>query len=201
MSLEIAKSIKITENLCDLLDSDCSLDDLEKPTMEVLRFLWEQSNLLYDLVQNRAESEGISGKGYFDGVKLGELAHKIASKLRVKNLSNPEEIALKIRLKAILQVQNHYHHIIGPAMLEHSAVLESLGRIDEAADNYECIISDFSWFLDDYSEEEKIDNEEDVLSIQSLQSALHLRLKQNPPLQEKKAFEEKLKKIEILLSN
>ncbi len=200
MSLEIDKCIEVADNLCDQFDSDTSSNNLESPTMEVLRFLWDQANLLYDSVQKRPENEGRSGRDYFDGVKLGELAHKIALKLRARNLTNPEEIALRIRLKAILQVQGHYHHIIGPAMLEHCEVLESLGRVEEAMENYYCIISDFSWLLNDYDENEKVENEEDVVSIQSLHKALALRLNQELPLQEKQALEEKLKNAELLLS-
>ncbi len=201
MSLEIDRCIEVTDNLCNLFDSGASRDNLESPTMEALRYLWDQANFLYDLVQGRPECEGRSGKDYFDGVKLGELAYRIALKLRTRNLTNPEEIALRIRLKAILQVQGHYHHIIGPAMLEHCEVLEILDRIEEAIDNYDCIISDFSWFLDNYSEDEEVENEEDALSIQSLQKALVLRLNHELPLVEKSALELKLKKAELLLSN
>lgn len=120
MSLDIEKCIKITNDLTDLFDENTSSAELEAPTMEGLCFLWDQSNVLFDLVNARDNSQGRSGKDYFDGVKLGELAYSIAQKLKVRNLLNPQEIALRIRLKASVQVQSHYHHIIGPAMLEHS---------------------------------------------------------------------------------
>ncbi len=71
MSLEIDKCIEVADNLCDQFDSDTSSNNLESPTMEVLRFLWDQANLLYDSVQKRPENEGRSGRDYFDGVKLG----------------------------------------------------------------------------------------------------------------------------------
>ncbi len=201
LPLEIDRCIEVTDNLCNLFDSDTSFGNLETPTMGTLRYLWDQANLLYDSVQRKPEKEGRSGRDYFDGVKLGELAYKIALKLEARNLTNLAEIALRIRLKAILQVQGHYHHIVGPAMLEHCAVLGNLGRTEEAMENYDCIISDFSWLLDDYDEDEKIEYEEDVVSIQSLQKALTLRLTWDIPLQEKKTLEDKLKKAGLLLSN
>ncbi len=141
-SLDIEKCIEIANNLCELIDANTSYSEFEVPTTEGLRFLWDQSNVLFDLVKARDESQGRSGKDYFDGVKLGELAYSIAQKLKSRNLLIPQEIALRIQLKALLQVQAHYHHIIGPAMLEHSEVLEKLDRNDEAIENYGCIISD-----------------------------------------------------------
>jgi hypothetical protein len=132
---------------------------------------------------------------------LGELTYKIALKLRTRNLTNLEEIALRIRLKAILQVQCHYHHIIGPAILEHCALLEKLDRIEEATGNYDCIISDFSWFLNDYGTDERVENEEDLVSIQSLNKALALRLSHDASLQEKSDLEEKHRRVELLLLN
>ena len=199
LALEIDRCIELTDELCDLFESGASTDDLESPTMEALRYLWDQANLLYDLVKARSENEGRSVRDYFDGVKLGELAHRIALKLRSRDLTNPEEVALRIRLKAILQVQGHYHHIVGPAMLEHCAVLEDLGRIEEATKNYDCIISDFSWLLDDFGEGEEVENEEDLVSIQSLHKALTLRLNRQLSPPEKTVLEQKLQNVESLL--
>jgi hypothetical protein len=201
VSLDIEKCIEITNDLSELFDAKTSSDELETPTMAGLRFLWDQSNVLFDLVKARDESQGRSGKDYFDGVKLGELAYLIAQKLKSRNLLNPQEIALRIRLKALLQVQAYYHHIIGPAMLEHSQLLERLDRIDEAIDNYECIISDFSWTLNEYDSNEKIELDEDLISVQSLNSAIKFRLRHGLSKIEKEELEKKLSKTEELLSN
>lgn len=201
MSLDIEKCIKITNDLTELFDANTSSAELEAPTMEGLRFLWDQSNVLFDLVKARDDSQGRSGKHYFDGVKLGELVYSIAQKLKIRNLLNPQEIALRIRLKALVQVQSHYHHIIGPAMLEHSQLLEKLDRNDEAINNYECIIADFSWLLNEYNINEKIELDEDLISVQALNSAIKSRLRYEISTIEKEKLEKKLLKTEKLLSN
>jgi hypothetical protein len=198
--LEIDKSTEITQKVCELLESDASIADIETPTMEALKFLWNQTNLLYDLVHGRPEKEGRSGRDYFDGVKLGELAYQIALRLRKRGLKFPEEIALRVRLKALLQVQGHYHHIIGPAMIEHSELLEKLGRNEEASANYDCIISDFSWLISGYAHSNDLPNEEDSISIHSLYMALTQRLKFDVADSERKIIEEKIRKIRSLLS-
>jgi len=200
LSLNIDKCINLANNLCDLFDTDVPTADLESVTMETLRYLWNQANLLYDLVQERPKEEGRSSRDYFDGVKLGELASKIALRLRSRELLSIEDIALRIQLKALLQVQGHYHHIIGPAMLAHCEVLEKLGQNQEAQENYDCIISDFSWFLDEYDNSNEIDYDEDIISIKSLHKALELRLKGKLSLKEKDIIEEKKKKTKALLS-
>ena len=173
--IDIARCSKMIDDLSILFSNGLSNSKLEEPSMEVLRYLWDQTNILYDLVQSRNESEGRSGRDYFDGVKLGELALYLSSLFQERKMKNPQEIALRIRLKAILQVQGHYHHIIGPAMLEHCAILEELGRDEEAQDNYNSVISDFLWILDNYTVGEKVENGEDV-SLNSLKVALSKRI-------------------------
>jgi hypothetical protein len=168
--------------------------------MEALEFLWNQTNLLYDLVHARPKHEGRSASDYFDGVKLGELAYQIAVRLRARGLSVPEEIALRVRLKALLQVQGHYHHIIGPAMIEHSELLEKLGRNEEASANYDCVIADFSWLISEYDESGYLPNSEDSVSLQALYVALTQRLKFELGDSEKELIEWKARMIRALLS-
>lgn len=170
--INILRCEKETEKLLQLFESNAPRAKLEKSTMAVLEYLWNQSNFLYDLVQKAPKAGGRSGRDYFDGVRLGELAYKIALRLREYGAKSAEEIALNVRLKAILQVQAHYHHIIGPAMLEHTEVLMELGRTLEASENYLAIIEDFSFLLDEYEEEDEEASEEDIVSITSLLTAL-----------------------------
>lgn len=162
--------------MIQLYEDKAPEDQLESCTMESLKFLWDQSDVLHDLVRTRPKEQGRSARDYFDGVKLGELAHQIALKLREYGVRNIEEIALRLRLKAFLQVQGHYHHIIGPAMLEHSELLYDLGRIDEDSQNYDSIIADFSWLLDEYRNSHADITEEDLVSAKSLLVALNKRL-------------------------
>ncbi len=145
--------------------------------MNALEFLWDQSNFLAELVEQRPENQGRSGQEYFDGVRLGELAYEIALRLRQRELRNPEEIALRIRLKALTRVQGHYYDIIGPAMIEHAQVLTELERFAEARQNYDCVISDFSWLLDEVEDTGSELDDGDKVSIESLHTALVRRLK------------------------
>ena len=174
--IEIDKCESCTHKLILLFESKAPDDQLKTSTMDVLKFLWDQSNLLYDLVQNKPKDQGLPAQYYADGVKLGELAYQVALKLREYGVKDVEEIALRIRLKAILQVQGHYHDVIGPAMLEHSALLCELGRIDEASGNYDCVIDDFSWLLDEYRNTRGDVGHEDLISLNALLSALNKRL-------------------------
>jgi hypothetical protein len=174
--IAIGECEKRTRKLIQLYEDKTPEDQLRTCTMESLEFLWDESNVLYDLVKASPKEQGRSAREYFDGVKLGELAHQIALKLREHDLRNLEEIALRIRLKALLQVQGHCHHIIGPAMLEHSELLCDLGRVDEASHNYDCIIGDFSWLLDEYRNSHADVTEEDQVALKALWLALNKRL-------------------------
>ena len=138
--------------------------------INVMKFLWQQTNILFDRVRSWEEGSR-NGKDYFDGVELGKLAKELAGVFDGRN-DEMCELSHRIRLKAILQVQPHYHHIIGPSMLSHSEVLERLGRKKEAQDNYNCIISDFLWLVEDYTENIESPNEEDFISLSSLLLAL-----------------------------
>lgn len=73
-------------------------------------------------------------------------------------------------------MQGHYHHVIGPAMLEHSDLLVELGRTEAAAGSYDCVISDFSWLLDEYDGSDDAVIDEDSVSLESLHRALSRRL-------------------------
>jgi hypothetical protein len=200
IGLEIDKSAEITGKVCELLDSDATIAEIQSPTMEALEFLWNQTNLLYDLAHERPKHEGRSASDYFDGVKLGELAYQIALRLRARGLNAPEELALRVRLKALLQVQGHYHHIIGPAMIEHSELLEKLGRNEEASANYDCVIADFSWLISEYDESDYLPNSEDSISLHSLCAALTQRLKFDLADPEREIIEWKVRKVHALLA-
>lgn len=169
-AIDIEKSKKLVSDLLlklQLNQANFESDD----AVNVLKFLWEQTNILFDRVQLSNKNEGRNGQDYFDGVELGNLAQKLAGAFAGCS-DEMCELALRIRLKAILQVQSHYHHIIGPSMLSHAEVLERLGREQEAIGNYDCVISDFSWLIDDYTGNDDIPNEEDYISLGSLLFAL-----------------------------
>lgn len=174
--IEIEKCDALTKEILDLFDRQVSKEVLEGPTMSALEFLWNQSNLLAELVEQRPESQGRSGREYFDGVRLGELAYEIALRLRERGFQSVEEIALRIRLKALTRVQGHYYHIIGPAMTEHAQILANLERFSEAAKSYDSVISDFSWLLDEVEDSDGELDEEDKVSLESLRTALSYRL-------------------------
>lgn len=168
--INIEKSKQLVDTLILNLESNPESLDHDEVT-SVMKFLWEQTNILFDRMQSFQGSEVRSGQDYFYGVELGRLSQQLADYFEGKN-DQRREMALRIRLKAILQVQSHYHHIIGPSMLAHSDVLERLGRTDEALDCYHCVISDFLWLIDDYEDNEEVPYEEDIISLESLLAAL-----------------------------
>ena len=57
--IEVETCAALTKWVFARFESGVFDDELEAPIMEALRFLWDQSNLLHDLVQDRPEGQGV----------------------------------------------------------------------------------------------------------------------------------------------
>lgn len=114
-----------------------------------------------------------------DGAALGPIAESVALFLRKHELIDLEEQAHSIRCRAILSVQSHYHHIVGPAMLDLGDCNERLGNNKVAIQAYEAVIADFAWFVDEC--EADIDAiEEDRECLDYLLQAIERRQRLDP---------------------
>jgi hypothetical protein len=175
-SLQIEEANRLVSNLLQLLEKkDTDADELKDIAMQTLNFLWDQTNLLADLAGGYPRKGGIRADVWSDGVELAQLGKSLGEAFRGLGMTELEEIATSIWTKATLQVQSHYHHIVGPAMLANADCNERLGRRARAADLYEAIIGDFRWLVDEWESEVEAPSEQDALSLEVLSTALKRR--------------------------
>jgi len=83
-----------------------------------------------------------------DGVSYAEMARILAQHLHNAGWLKLEEIATALWAKATLQLQSHYHHVVGPAMIAWGSCHERLGNSGRARQIYAVIIADFAWIAD-----------------------------------------------------
>lgn len=117
---------------------------------------------------------------WLDGAALGPLAGWMAQLLQERGLYHLEENAHTLRCMAVLAVQSHYHHIVGPAMLARAECNERLGNHDLAVKLYRAVIADFTWIVDEWIDETESPNEEDRESLAYLSQAIERTLALQP---------------------
>ena len=83
-----------------------------------------------------------------DGVSYAEMAQILAQHLHNASWLKQEEIATALWAKATLQLQSHYHHVVGPAMIAWGNCHERLGNAGRAKQIYAVVIADFAWIAD-----------------------------------------------------
>lgn len=113
---------------------------------------------------------GIRGDVWIDGASLAPVAEHLADLLRARGEADLERWAHILRCRAVLAVQSHYHHVVGPAMLARADCEERLGNHEEAVGLYDAIVADFAFLVDHIHGEAPSD--EDQLSLESLCQAI-----------------------------
>jgi hypothetical protein len=114
----------------------------------------------------------ISADVWLNGAMLGPMAESLADLLDQRGLHDLEEQAHCLRCMAVLSVQSHYHHLVGPAMLARAECNERLGNPDLAVQIYQAVIGDFSWFVEQGESEPDAPSDEDRISLECLAQAL-----------------------------
>lgn len=122
----------------------------------------------------------ISADVWFNGALLGPMAEKLAALLQQQGLFDLEEQAHSLRCMAVLAVQSHYHHIVGPAMIARGECNERMGNIKLAAQIYQAVIGDFEWFVEKWESETEAPTEEDYTSLECLDHAVAHLLELQP---------------------
>jgi hypothetical protein len=141
----------------------------------------------------------IRGDVWMDGAMLGHLAEGLAEGLKQRRLTELEEAAHTLHCMAVLAVQSHYHHIVGPAMLARAECNERLDRHEFAVLLYTAVIDDFSWLLDDCGEEQWPLSDDQRLSLECLQYALERVQVIRPASDRAGEFERTLDRVRALL--
>lgn len=122
----------------------------------------------------------ITADVWLDGALLGPLAEGLAGLLRQRGLTDLEEQAHTLRCMAILAVQSHYHHLVGPAMLARAECNERLGKNELAVGIYQAVRADFSWLVDEWSGTEEAPGADDRCSLECLAQAVAGLLRHRP---------------------
>ena len=113
----------------------------------------------------------ITGRDWTDGATIARCAEACARIAAAIGPLRLETNMQEIRIAATLAVCSHYHHLVGPAMIAVSDTYEREGWTDRAAGNYEAVIADFSWILDDLIEDEDAPDGDEATALGALRRA------------------------------
>lgn len=140
------------------------------------------SGRILDLLSELAEQVRVQAGGYpnssiegyvwFGGCETRELCNALASYFKHLNELNSKARVLQIRTKITCSVLSHYHHFVGPDMIETAEVLEAVGETDLADKYYNAVIADFECIANEIKEypAEEV-REEQIISLSALKQA------------------------------
>jgi len=141
----------------------------------------------------------INGEVWFSGATVGGYAEAIAKYLDGKKLLKFQADATDLWVRAVLSVNSHYHHIVGPAMIANAKIQEELGNHDYPAGAYNCIIQDFEIVLDEAEHGEINIGENALIALESLRYAAKRLLVLNETEGIKVSAPEIINRVEVIL--
>ncbi|HEX2906668.1 MAG TPA: hypothetical protein VHO69_07405 [Phototrophicaceae bacterium] len=140
------------------------------------------SNTVLQLIQKWTETIVQAAKDYprnpiraevwLNGANLRAECGGLAQWFKKQNLTPEWADLVFAKTRITLAIMSHYHHEVGPAMLEMAEVYLTLNDIERAKQIYHAVILDFSGFIDQYQADSEEITPEDQLSLQSLEQAL-----------------------------
>jgi hypothetical protein len=107
----------------------------------------------------------LSGNGY------GTLASALASHFKNVGWLKREENATALWAKAVLAVNSHYHHMVGPAMLANADCHDRLGNIELSSYIYSGVVKDFVFLLDEEADDAAVPTDDDRIALECLMRA------------------------------
>lgn len=125
-------------------------------------------------------ANAITADVWMDGANLGLFAEAFAALLKDRGLTDFEEKAHTLRCMAVLAVQGHYHHIVGPAMLARAECNERLGDAVLAGRLHQAVVADFAWLVDEASGSDDAPAGDDRAALECLAVALDGVLRHRP---------------------
>jgi hypothetical protein len=145
--------------------------ELREAAIQALKALHRECLRVQDKA-NDYPSNPIAADVWLDGAMLGPTAEGLAALLNQRGLLDLEEKAQTLRCMAVLAVQSHYHHIVGPAMLGRAECNERLGNRQLAGQIYQAVVADFAWIVDEWATTDDPPTDEDRGSLQCLLRAI-----------------------------
>jgi len=169
----------------------------------------EQLDELLELMENevkriRSQANGypnatIAGDVWFDGAALAEHGEALANFLPEEKFLEEKAKATIIWTGAVLSVCSHYHHMVGPAMIANAKISEKMGNMDYAKGAYSAVLQDFECILEYAEEDDTKPIGEDLVAIQSLESAAKRLVELNDITGVNAASSEILERIKIVM--
>lgn len=153
--------------------------EMREAAMQALKALQRECVRIKEK-SNGYPANPITANVWLDGAALGPIAEGLARLLNQRGLIDLEEKAQTLRCMAILAVQSHYHHIVGPAMLARAECNERLGNAQLAGQIYKAVVADFSWIVDEWGVTEGAPTDEDRGSLECLFQAIDRLRKVQP---------------------
>jgi|GEM_PF-1612526 len=123
-------------------------------------------------IQKLSKKSARRGDVYFDGAALSEICRTLAIHLADKNLISQEAKVTNLWTGAVLSVNAHYHHLVGPAMIANAKISERTNNLEYAKKAYDAVIQDFRGILDYVQDDEYRPCDEELISIESLNEAV-----------------------------
>jgi hypothetical protein len=138
----------------------------------------------------------LSGGVWMNGAILRDWAYFMAQYFNHENDKERELQMLFIRVKVTNAIMSHYHHLVGPAMVDLAVCCIDNDLPEKAEQFFNAVILDFDWLIDEYIDGSTEINEEDAISISALQQAYEgmLRIKKDD-----KELNSKLKKLKKIM--
>ncbi|MEO0586415.1 MAG: hypothetical protein AAF078_02135 [Planctomycetota bacterium] len=156
LELDISSASARTEHAARI---ETTLDELAREVKLVRR-----------LANGYPETEPINGAVWMNGAGYGVLGASLTEHFRHADWLAIELRASKIWVNAVLAVNSHYHHLVGPAMIACADAQGRSGHADARAEMFRAVVLDFAFLVDDLEPDIELE-ETEVVSLQSLRTA------------------------------
>ncbi len=132
-------------------------------------------------------NESISGLVWMDGAAVTEWAYFMAEYFNRKLDKERELQMLFIRAKVTNSVMSHYHHLVGPAMVDLGFSCLENNLPEKAEEFFNAVILDFEWLIEEYINSKTRPENEDSVALDSLKKAYEgmLRIRKDKGIKSK----------------
>ncbi len=143
---EILKKLEVLNAKVQAL-TDMGAEELQQHLKQLDECIGELQSEVEKVVQKNSPGALIRS-GWIEGAHLSEHSQTLAHHLEDKALPRQHRAAASCWVNAVLAVNSHYHHLVGPAMIYNARLAEEDGELELAQRAYSAVIQDFSCLLD-----------------------------------------------------
>jgi len=145
-------------------------DEIKKPILKYTQCtLWIFGMEIIKAAGNYPD-ESISGQIWINGKIARDLALRMALVFEKEQNNFYELDMYNIRAKITTSIMAHYHHLVGPAMIDAANCFLKINKPTKAIDHFNAVFLDFKWLVEEYKIGEEI-IDEDKIAMQSLKDA------------------------------